>query len=371
VVFAALLSSADVVFGQRLGAVLELFRLEKLPEYMLRLVLILAAAYALAGVILHAAGKSSDEDFASGERRLVAAFLGATEAAIVLGSVVILFAAFVVIQFQYFFGGQANIQLEGYTYAEYARRGFGELVAVAFFALLMLLGLSAATRRETASQRRTFSGMGVTLVLLLLVMLFSAYQRLALYEAAYGFSRLRTYTHVALVWIGLLLLATMALEVLRMERRFALAALIAATGFSAMLPLLNVDAWIVRQNIAREQQGQQAESVVELDVNYFLELSDDAVPVLVEAYQSPYLNAAVKEQLGASLACMRNSREQDLRGRAGYPWQSFHAARRLADMAMLRVKRDLDRYAVNDDAWPATVMTPAGEEFPCVRDYAD
>ena len=54
-------------------------------------------------------------------------FLGFTEAAVVLGAVVVLFALFVVIQFQYFFGGQTNIGVQGYTYSEYARRGFGEL----------------------------------------------------------------------------------------------------------------------------------------------------------------------------------------------------------------------------------------------------
>ena len=121
-----------------------------------------------------------------------------------LGSVVILFAAFVAIQFQYFFGGQANIHIEGYTYAEYARKGFGELVAVAFFSLLLLLGLGAITRRDTESQRKTFSSLGVGLVGLVLVMLISAFQRLALYESAYGFSRLRAYTHVFMIWLALL-----------------------------------------------------------------------------------------------------------------------------------------------------------------------
>ncbi len=91
-------------------------------------------------------------------------FLGYTEAMIVLGSVTILFLAFVVIQFQYFFGGQSNISIEGYTFSEYARRGFGELVAVAFFSLLLLLGLGAITRRETENQRRVFSMLGAGLV---------------------------------------------------------------------------------------------------------------------------------------------------------------------------------------------------------------
>ena len=49
-VFSALLSSADVVFGQRINDIVELFSLEKLPEYILRGVYIFILAYLLAGV---------------------------------------------------------------------------------------------------------------------------------------------------------------------------------------------------------------------------------------------------------------------------------------------------------------------------------
>ena len=211
-IFASLLASADVVFGQRLEGLINWFNIENLPELIFRFVYIVIIGYALAGVILHASTESKDEKLAS--KPLIPPFLGYVEATIVLGSVVALFAAFVVIQFQYFFGGTTNIHVDGYTYAEYARRGFGELVAVAFFALLMLLTLSAVTKRETETQRRIFSGLGVALVALLLVMLFSAFKRLGLYEEAYGFSRLRTYTHVFLIWLGLLLVVTIALEII-------------------------------------------------------------------------------------------------------------------------------------------------------------
>ena len=47
-----------------------------------------------------------------------------------------------------FFGGETNIGVAGYTYSQYARRGFNELVIVAFFSLVMILGLSTITRRE-------------------------------------------------------------------------------------------------------------------------------------------------------------------------------------------------------------------------------
>ncbi|MCA1899740.1 MAG: DUF4173 domain-containing protein, partial [Chloroflexi bacterium] len=148
-VFASLLASADVVFGQRLEDLINWFRLDNLPELIFRFVYIVVIGYALAGVILHAAAQSKDEKLVSEDKPLIPPFLGSVEATIVLGSVVALFAVFVIIQFQYFFGGETNINVEGYTYAEYARRGFGELVTVAFFSLLMLMSLSAITKRET------------------------------------------------------------------------------------------------------------------------------------------------------------------------------------------------------------------------------
>ena len=54
-----------------------------------------------------------------------------------LTGVALLFAAFVLVQFRYFFGGAQNIGLQGFTFAEYARRGYGELMAVAFLSLLL------------------------------------------------------------------------------------------------------------------------------------------------------------------------------------------------------------------------------------------
>lgn len=366
-IFASLLASADVVFGQRLEDLINWFNIKNLPELIFRFVYILVIGYALAGVVLHAATQSNDEKLVNEDKPLIPPFLGNVEASIVLGSVVALFAAFVVVQFQYFFGGATNINVEGYTYAEYARRGFGELVTVAFFALLMLLTLSAVTKRETETQRRLFSGLGVALVALLLVMLFSAFKRLGLYEEAYGFSRLRTYTHVFLIWIGLLLVATIVLEILRKERMFTFAMLIASFGFAASLPILNVDAFIVRQNIQREVHA-TADDTVGLDAQYFLDLSDDAVPALVSAYRNPTLPDSVHEKIGASLLCIRYQRGLD---EHKLSWQSFHFATFNADKAFVSIKKDLNGFKVDDTNYPVIVTTPSGEEFNCSPYYYD
>lgn len=366
-IFASLLASADVVFGQRLDNFIQVFKLENLPEYIFRLIYILVIGYALGGIFLHAAHASADEKLVGEDKPIVPPFLGFIESSIVLGSVVALFAAFVVVQFQYFFGGNTNINVDGYTYAEYARKGFGELVAVAFFALVLLLTLSGVTKRETESQRKTYSGLGIALVSLLLVMLVSAYQRLNLYEVVYGFSRLRTYTHVFLIWIGLLLVTTIVLEILRKERAFAFAMLVASFGFAASLPLLNVDAFIVNQNIQRELNGGDVE---DLDAQYFIELSDDAIPTLVTALQTPTLPDTVHEKVGAALVCIRLTREQQRNDRE-YPWQSLHFSRLNAEKALDSVKTELDTFTISVTEYPYVVNSPTGNEYYCSPYYFD
>jgi hypothetical protein len=368
-IFASLLSSADPIFAKRLEALIGLFKIDNLPEYIFRLAYILIFAYVLAGAFLHAAQKSDQK---VEEKARVSPFLGFTESTIVLGSVVLLFVAFVVVQFQYFFGGQANISIEGYTYSEYARKGFGELVTVAFFSLLLFLGLGAITRRETENQRRTFSILGVALVGLLIVMLIAAFQRLGLYEAAYGFSRLRTYTHVFMIWLGLLLVAVVVLEVLRRERAVGLAMILVSLGFIVSLNVLNVDAFIVRQNIQREIRSTTdkafAQGRADLDVQYFLDLSDDAIPPLVDAFRSKSLPASVKEKVGAALTCKQYERKQ---AESQIPWQGFHFSRFNADAAFSQVSKDLKTYQVIDKDWPVMVETPGGEEFSCFPYYYD
>jgi hypothetical protein len=214
--------------------------------------------------------------------------------------------------------------------------------------------------------------LGTALVGLVIVMLIAAFRRLVLYEAAYGFSRLRTYTHVFMIWLGLLLVAVVILEVLRRERAVALGMVLASLGFVISLSVLNVDAFIVRQNLQREIRSitdeAYAQGRADLDAQYFLGLSDDAIPILVDAFQSKTLPASVREKVGAALACKRYEREE--RGRE-IPWQAFHFSRLKADAGFEKVKKELDTYRVIDKDWPAQVETPGGEEFPCHQDYFD
>ena len=354
VIFAALLSSADLVFAQRLDSFVSIFRLEKLPEYIFRIIYILVAAYLLVGVFLYAAYNSQNEKLISDENSTVPKFLGMIESSIILGSVSVLFILFVTIQFQYFFGGQANIHLDGFTYAEYARKGFGELVVVAFFSLLLFLGLSGITQRESPRQKNIFSALGIMVVILVGIILVSAFQRLGLYESAYGFSQSRTYAHVFMIWLGVLLLSVVILELLHKEKRFAPAVLLAVIGFSASLSILNVDGFIVNQNVNRVVTGEK------LDIPYLASLTTDGIPTLKTIYLDPAYSGIIHEQVGAALVCMTqglSNRDTD--------WRTFTFSQFNGQKAIQVIEGSLKKYTLSTEGFPAKVTTPSGSIIDC------
>jgi hypothetical protein len=189
--------------------------------------------------------------------------------------------------------------------------------------------------------------------------LISAYQRLFLYESAYGFSRIRTYTHVFMAWIGILLVAVTLLEVFGRQRSFALAAFLVALGFGVSLNLVNVDATIVRQNILRAQTG------YDLDMAYLASLSADAFPALIATYTDPALPAAIRDQAAGAVACHISLSGLPADPVSPSPWQSYNASQALADQLALNFKEELKKYAPVPSREGAWVVKVHGQEYPC------
>ncbi len=336
-VFTALLGSADLVFGDLVERALDWLNLERLLDIFESLTIVILSGLFLLGATIAALRDPLKRKLIGVERALVAPFLGFTESAIVLGAVDLLFAAFVAIQFHYLFGGAANINAAGYTYSEYARRGFGELVATAFLTLGMIMVLGNWSRREGRRMRRWFNALSGILVGLVSVMLVSAFQRLLLYERAFGFTRLRTYTHAAIVWMGALFLIFLALLLADRLRRFAPAVAFGALGFAATLNLINVDRFIVQQNIARwERTGK-------LDAWYLSTLSEDALPELAASVHR--LPQEDQDLVLAELACRR---AQLLRRSRETGWQSFRASHSAALASLVSIQDLLTRFPVTD-----------------------
>jgi hypothetical protein len=324
--FAALLSSSDPFFAKWLENIFSFLNVENLFEYFFRGFYIIILSYLLAAAFSYALLGSQNEKLRGIRNPLVKPFLGFGEGLTIIASINILFTAFVAIQFRYFFGGSAQVvdNPAGLTFAEYARQGFGELVVVAISSLLLFIGLSSITRRETQEQHIWFSSFGIALFALVSVILVSAYQRLLLYESAYGFTRMRIYPHVFMVWLALLLLAVVLLELQNRQRVFAQAVLLAVMGFAGTLALLNVDGFIARSNIARAELG------YDLDHSYLATLSHDAVPALADEYAQllEQGDQLLAEKVVISLVCLYEVQENVA---AEIPWQGWTLSRHQAD----------------------------------------
>jgi hypothetical protein len=358
-IFTALLAAADLVFGDLVEEALRWLNIEKLLEWVGRGVVIVLSAIFMLGALVAALLDPGKRKLQGEDKPLLKPFVGFLESMIVLGAVDLLFAIFVVVQFRYLFGGDANITAAGYTYADYARNGFGELVWVAFLGMGLIMALGYFGKRGESRQRSWFNGLSTGLVVMLGVILVSAWQRLLLYEGAYGFTELRTYTHVFIPWLALHLVVFLILLFRGNLRRFAPFAALGTLGFVVTLNLLNVDAFIVRQNVKRfEQTG-------EIDLVYLKYLTDDAVPGLVEF--SRVAPEDMREELLASLACrraMQGDRQEDL------DWPSWHASHKRA-MTLLDELAALDAYTVEFEDWNWMVSGPGVENEYCDYWYWD
>ena len=279
-VFTLLLTSADLVFADYVDQVFSGQFFNDMWQWFWRGVIVMGAAWMVAGGFVYALSKRrtavSDKGVIEQLIEVVNGrfSLGFMETATILSLINLLFLAFVVVQFTYLFGGRINIEANGFTYAEYARRGFFELVAVAVLTLGLILGLNWGTRRESKLQIRRFNALSTPLVGFVLVMLIAASYRMRLYQAEFGYTELRLYVSLVMVWLGLLFVWFLW-TLWRRPERFTIGLLLTAVGFLASLNLINPDAFIVRQNAAHY------ETTGDLDADYLASLSDDAVPELV------------------------------------------------------------------------------------------
>ena len=216
------------------------------------------------------------------------------EWALPVGGLLVLFGAFVGVQLTILFGDREYVmRTVGLTFAEYARRGFWQLLLITLLTLVvMAVALRKAPRADTADRVLLRVLLGA-LALCSLVVVGSALWRMSVYEQVYGFTRLRVLVSAFELWLGglfvLVLIAGIRLRTSWLPRT-------AVAGWVLTLlalAVLNPDRFIAAQNVSRfEESGK-------IDVWYLSTLSADAVPELdrLPAEQRACALADIAEQL--------------------------------------------------------------------------
>jgi hypothetical protein len=188
-----------------------------------------------------------------------------------LWTLIAIFVIFVALQLRYLFAGGALP--DGLTYATYAHRGYGQLLVATLLASAVVKYVVSALK--VTPQTRT-KALATALVVLNGVVVLSAWKRLSLYEATYGWTLTRFVARLGLICI---LLGSVALVVwlwskLNSRQLYASGWYI-LVGVLMCAAVLNPEGIIARKNITESH-----EHTVALDTRYLAGLSADSRPAI-------------------------------------------------------------------------------------------
>ncbi len=168
----------------------------------------------------------------------------------VLIPITVLYLVYLGTQAAYFFSAFAGLLPEGFTYAEYARRGFFELCVICAINLGLIAALTAFVRMSEGARRFFRSFFAV----FSLVLTGTALSKMVLYVRNYGMTPLRLQTTVFMLALGLVLVWVLLKTWIA---RFPVMRLIAVTAAAALLlfAFTDADAFSVRYNIEAIERG--------------------------------------------------------------------------------------------------------------------
>lgn len=338
-VFAELLGAADARFADFLARIIDV-DLRRVVQHVVfgGFVAWVAAGWFRAGFVAREPLGVSEAALRGSSFRL-----GTTELIVPLVLLDLLFLAFIAFQLPYLFGGASHLRdVAGLTAAEYARRGFFELVAVAALLLpLMLLG-NSLVRRDDAGGLRVFRAAALTTLALLAVIMVSAMQRMLLYTEYFGLTESRILATAAMIWLAVVFVLFASTVLRDRPRWFVLGALVTGWVAVATLAMMNPAGMIVRNHVSRALEGR------EVDVAYLAHLGADAAPALSEAL--PRLDPVMRCQLAGVLAARGRELERGL----PQDWRWWNVSARRAFEIGRAIPEDLRACAAATPLPPST-----------------
>ena len=206
----------------------------------------------------------------------------------VLGSVCLVFLAYLLSQLAYFIGGFAGILPEEYTLAQYARRGFFEMAFLCAINLgIIVLSLGLIRKEKAVPMSTRLLCLFISIVTLFLVATASA--KMFLYIGSYGLTRLRVLTQIIMLFLSLTTALVMVwLFVPKMP--YMKAVVLAALIIGAATIWVDVDTQVAHYNVDAYLSGE----LKSIDLWYLNDLGNGAVPALAKlAKEAPDKDVAV------------------------------------------------------------------------------
>lgn len=277
IVVFALLTSADMIFSSWTETAMDYIFFSSNPYLACLLTIVI---YVVAYGIMAAASRMMAPKQAGAQTAIVQGVAGelqekkgnnALTAITVTLLLTLVYLLFCGIQLYFLFGGGKVSLPDGFTYAEYARQGFFQLLAVTILNVVILMFC-----RKAAGESIVLRVVLTVFSVCTYVMIASAAMRMLLYVDAYSLSFLR----ILVLWflaLNTLLVTGIILAIYRAGfPLFRYFVAVSAVCY-IVLAYANVDYIIASYNTKSQEKMEK------IDIDYLTTLSSDAAPVLLPA----------------------------------------------------------------------------------------
>ena len=210
----------------------------------------------------------------------------------------LLYIVFFVVMAPYLFSAFGANLPDGYTYSEYARKGFFELLGVASINLGILVFTYLFARRNAQEYPKSLRILTGSLSILTTLLILTAASKMLMYIGAYGLSQLRVYT----LWFMILLLTVFVILIIWHIRPFNAGSPIVIAFAAAVLTLFltNTDGLIAKYNVDNYLNG----NLKTVDIDMMRYMSPAVVPHLEKLskdYSNTNTNTNVRALAGEAL----------------------------------------------------------------------
>ncbi len=265
----ALLASADMVFSKMTEGFFRDFGFGDVFGVMFTIIFMFLGAY---WIMAYLCKRTFSEE--AKERKRIEAIVGI----VITLPVTVLYVVFSAIQIYCLFMG--NVSLEGYTYAEYAREGFFQLLAVCIINLIVVL-ITHAYFKNSGVLKLIMTVMSLCTY----VMIASSAYRMILYIKNYYLTFLRILVLWSLAVIAILLTGVIFSIFFKKFKLFKYSTVVVTLCY-LVLSFSHPDYWIARCNVAN--MGSSSSNFFEADsyddYGYLAGLSADAAPAFAELF---------------------------------------------------------------------------------------
>ena len=173
---------------------------------------------------------------------------------------ILVYLLYLVVMSSYLFSALNGTLPASFTYSEYARRGFAELVRVAAINAFILAIVWIIGQREKEQYPMVFRVLSALLVVITLIMIVTAASKMLLYVQAYGLTLLRFYTSWFMVTLAICFLMVLVwcfMPTKRLKPKNIARPIIATLiGSMLVLQLICPTALIANFNVERYLSGQ-------------------------------------------------------------------------------------------------------------------